>query len=292
MIRRFKHSAGRRYETRLSAQRKVSRGTTKFLDTIPVRTVRPSIARWLLLCRVSADGNAAGVFGWPMRITNPLTLPQVSQVPQEAKEAKEAETSKRKYHKPNHKVTQVAQVSACVACVLTLRQAVEISSSGKLNRRSLFKYSQALKALEQQTGEPITDKEVPNVFAAWWLAAVDKLPDGSLYDLYFAKFKYIFRRTSSPLHIAPLDDALEYARMHPAPATLGSFGTLSQVCKRLSELTAPEPFYLSSRQVGKIIGSKDAYEAMGAIEHLIDLGYVACTAKGVGRKATQYRYLK
>lgn len=246
------------------------------------------------------------VFGCPRRVGSigrlsmttvddplPFALPTPLNDTKDTQGDARQERTRRRRRDRESKETKETQDSAQVACVGTLLDAVRISLDKRINKDTLFLFWRALLAFEIKVGAKIPESELDIIFNQWWAVAKPKLPKDADYNLYLAKFTYLFRRVKVPLKVDPLEEAMQYAAMNEPPKELGPIvGRVYLMCEKLKSMSNDGSFYISFRTIGKALDMRGNYDPGAIMSELERRGIIRMIQKGTGRQSNRYRWVK
>lgn len=191
----------------------------------------------------------------------------------------------------SHAATQAPHAihdSASEGRVTTLQEAVLKALSLGINENCMWNFARALKGFEEATGQ------IPELGAAlsvWWAAA--KLPASEQFDEYLWDLTTCFGKVKSVLGSSMLqtvEASLPPLPANPTPAD--RLERLKSLCAALQHHKGKRPFYLSYRDVSRIVGTKDPYTAKNMVMFLISKGVLKCVKTWTAgtRKANEYIY--
>ena len=188
--------------------------------------------------------------------------------------------------------TPVASVSPSLC--LSVSQAIATTlpqREGERNRK-LFDFARALRAVPT-----LCDKPLPQLKPAvreWHRAALPVIGTKA-FDETWAEFAYAWPRVRSAMGVNPLAEALarvDAATLPPEASDYDSPATrrLLLLCRELQRASGAEPFFLSCRSAGGLLGiDHDAANKLLAM--LVADGVLARARAGTTRTATRYRYV-
>lgn len=205
----------------------------------------------------------------------------------EALEASEP-SSLRALHAPD-----ALEDSDSLARVTSLESAARLAQLKGFGENSMWEFARWLKAFERDTKAKV---ELDNALSVWWhsAAARRELVQAD-FDEYLADLVDCFSRVKAPAGSNPLENAIKSA---PALCATPSFSErltrLIAVCEYLQDFAGKEPFYLSMRDAGRVLGTADPYAAKKAIALLVARKTLAVVDKGGPKtqKATRYRFVR
>lgn len=161
----------------------------------------------------------------------------------------------------------------------------------------MWNFARAVKGYEAREGIRLQRKELDGAFNLWWKTAL-ALPKGALpqdapREEYLMLFIDGHSRARCPLGANPLENAKKKATTLGADILeLGEkTAKLLGVCRELGALGPNGEFFLSSRDAGTILGTKDPHAPRRSFGMLIHKGKIEVLEKGnnQSRQATRYR---
>lgn len=186
-------------------------------------------------------------------------------------------------------VTDGTDVSAPASRVATLPEAAKISLEHGLRHDSLFTFARALKAFEITTG---CKPDLEGALAVWWPLAKPHLPSDADFGEYLWALRDAFLSANSPLGANVLLQALHLApSLSYKPTSAEREVRIKWVCCYLQKAAGESPFFISVRDVAKVIQTDNLRLAQSLIRSLVFERFMEVAERGSpkGRKATRFR---
>jgi hypothetical protein len=162
------------------------------------------------------------------------------------------------------------------------------------NNHQLFTLARAVKALEAQHGKFSPD-QLRHTFDLWFGKAKPFLREGQSREQYYLEFLNAYARAKFPLGSVIIPKAWKLAKEQPLPPEAMEFENqdlrlLIGFCKQLQINSGSEPFYLSSRSFQALVGHESHSTAAKWLRALCALQILQEVEKGIGFRASRYRY--
>lgn len=238
-----------------------------------------------------------GIGDVAMRPTDPprqILAPETISPPWEEEEPTRAAEASDAFESQSFRAVDAPDAlddSALSARVTSLQAAARqaLKESG-VSENCMWVLARALKGFAAETG---VNPKLGSALAVWWAEAVGLLTPGLDFEEFLADLTDCYRRAKVPLGSNPLKAAEATLPQLPKGATYAQkMERLALLCEKLQKKNGNEPFFISVRDVGRIIGNTDRYAAQKAISYLIAKGIIEMVKKGGPEtmKASRYRY--
>jgi len=168
--------------------------------------------------------------------------------------------------------------------------------TGKTQRhRLVFELCRELKAIPAiADAQP---RQLTAILRAWWERA--KEHSRTPYEEHFFDFAEGWRKVKFPKGTEPMTQIVERAKLGPFPEVAAQFEQeplrlLVAICRELQRNAGEGPFFLSSRDAGRLLGVEHT-TAHRWLHGLKNMGILAIVEAGSqnpkDHKASRYRYL-
>jgi hypothetical protein len=171
---------------------------------------------------------------------------------------------------------------------------VAIADQGPGDR--IFKFARALKAFEATTGVSLPKAGLRSAFNIWWSIARSKIPQDAEHEEYLFLFLDAYNRVRAPLGANVLEMAARRMKCGARPPEANRYSSakivmLVHLCRELQLLACDSPFFLSTRDAGRLIGCPHAIAA-ALLNGLVRDGILDPVTKGSAqnRRASRFRF--
>lgn len=164
------------------------------------------------------------------------------------------------------------------------------AAEGQRNRK-LFEFARALKAVPTLANAPL--HEIKPTVKAWHTAALPTIGTRA-FDSTWAEFTYAWPRVRVPMGLNPVAQAIARADAAPLPPEAAGYDSpqvqrLVKLCLELQRGSGSDPFFLSCRTAGNVIGvDHDAANKM--LVMLVADAVLVRARAGTARTAARYRF--
>ena len=160
--------------------------------------------------------------------------------------------------------------------------------------RQIFQFARALKGIAS-----LANADAPSLRpdVQRWHAAALSVIETKEFEETWIDFLYAWDRVQAPMRLNLMEDAMKTARANPVPELpyeQAGVRDLVALCRELQGMWGREPFFLSCRTAGRVLGVEYT-KAWRWLFLLEQDGWIRTAAKGGTRErpyqATRYRYL-
>lgn len=182
--------------------------------------------------------------------------------------------------------------------VKSISEAVElcIPSGPRRNNQALFRLARSLLSLEQSATVGLNDKQA--AFEEWYgrTKALGFLRSTQSREHYLIEFMNAIKDAKKPLGETPVMAAWKRTQGEPLPKEANNFTTnaprqLIGLCYQLEKSSNGQPWFLSCRDAGKLLGISHTLAAEW-LSRFVAFGFLIIADAGTTHKATRYRFFK
>lgn len=162
-----------------------------------------------------------------------------------------------------------------------------------------FNFARALKAFEIATRQSLDENDLLSAFNTWFLSVKGKIflePDVT-QDEHFDLFIDSFKKVRTPLGSNVLEECVRRMLFSQPPKEVDHYSSpatrkLVHLCYELQKLSYPDPFFISCREAGKIIG-RDHWHTSKLINGMVRRNILKAEPRNRRKRkdATRYAYL-
>lgn len=182
------------------------------------------------------------------------------------------------------------------ASVGTLQAAVQRAISDTSFGDPVFKLCRALKGFEKATGMSLSQRDLSCSFSYWWNfpGARANLEEDLTYDEHLMLFHESFKLARTALGENVIETAVRNINSKKPPPESARYASprlkrLVHLCFELQLLNQDGPFFLSSRDAGRVIGCSHIHAA-GFLKGLVTDGILILVSVGQRKRASRYRF--
>lgn len=178
----------------------------------------------------------------------------------------------------------------------SLQSAAKLALEDKSKGDPIFKFCRAMRSFEKTTDTRLPEKEWESAFNIWWIAAKDLLPPDTDRDESLALFMDAFPKTMHPLGTHAIERAVHLLGTTSEPEDSARYSSpimrkLVHLCWCLQAIVGENDFYLSLRSASEVIGVKKLETISAFLGQFERHGILKLKKKGIGRMASEYRYI-
>lgn len=182
------------------------------------------------------------------------------------------------------------------ASVKTLQEAVHTAIKDTSAGDPVFRLCRALKGFEKTIGLTLSHHDLSCAFSHWWNfpGARANLEEDLTFDEMELLFHEAFKITRTALGENVIETAVRNINVKKAPPEASRYTSprlkrLVHLCFELQLLNGKDPFFLGSRDAGRVIGCAHIHAA-GFLKGLVSDGVLILVSSGTRGKASRYKF--
>lgn len=160
----------------------------------------------------------------------------------------------------------------------------------------VFKLCRALKGFEKSTGTKLGQSDLSCAFSYWWNFPGSRadLDDNLTYEENLLLFHEAFKVARTALGENVIETAVRNINYKKLPPEANKYSSprlkrLVHLCFELQMLNGKDPFFLGSRDAGKVISCAHIHAA-GFLKGLVNDGILILVSVGHRGRASRYRF--